>query len=229
MLILSDAQNVIRAIYGSTLEYKINYIICNIKELLYNMNKSKAVEIKWVPSHSGIQGNELADKAANSHWNEDHSDILKIPYTDFYVLLKEKEKLRWEGHWKEKIKTTGKWYASIQQNLPARPWYNNIKEYTDRKYVTILNRLRFGHCQTPAHLFRMKIITEDKCNYCNQQAADLDHLFLNCTKFHIQRLLLISELSEVSSVIPTSVIEMLKNIRNYRAIYKFVCRTTEKL
>ncbi|XP_045490170.1 uncharacterized protein LOC123690576 [Pieris rapae] len=127
-----------------------------IRNIVYNLNVN--VIFKWVPSHRGIKGNEVVDKIVNSNHDDDHRDICKIPFTDLYMNLKNNKRQLWNEYYKDISKSKGRWYAEIQKELPIKPWSHNHKDANERKYITIINRLRFGHCQTPAHLHRMKII-----------------------------------------------------------------------
>uniref|UniRef100_A0A2S2PLL3 ribonuclease H n=1 Tax=Schizaphis graminum TaxID=13262 RepID=A0A2S2PLL3_SCHGA len=60
ILIISDSLSALLALENP---YPKNEIIQSIQEKL--SNSTKKIEFLWVPSHTGISGNELADKAAN--------------------------------------------------------------------------------------------------------------------------------------------------------------------
>lgn len=230
ILIVSDSKSVLTTLCSSNLSYKQNYIVYRVKEMIYKLRKT--VEFVWVPSHSGIGGNEIVDQATRLDHDEDLSESFKVPFTDYYHSFKMSAKKMWKDYWNITTETKGKYYAELQQTLPTKPWYNSFK-FVNRKFITCINRLRSGHCLVPAHLHRMKIITEDKCTHCLQDNADINHLIFKCQTFAIQRLLLVSEISDVahenSISIPRAVTDLLSNPVFYIPLYKFIINTVEKI
>ena len=181
-----------------------------------------------MPSHKDITGNEIADKAAAADFDEDHINIIKVPFTDYNVMIKDAIKKLWENIWKETSKTKGQWYAGIQNILPIKPWYSDF-DYKERKFFVIINRLRFGHCQTPAHLYRMNIVNSDLCKYCGYQGADIVHIVQKCPKFSLQRLSFVAELSEITENVPRQFQDLLRNRNFYEAVYKFIVGTVKTI
>lgn len=220
-LVISDSLSVLLTLQKPNLSYKQNYIILMIKSLLI-ANSNKIIEFKWVPSHQGIEGNEIVDKAANSTLDEDHSVMLAIPFTDYHTYYKGQMRDLWNQCWIEISKDKGQWYYNIQKKLPTKPWYNQLKDVNERKFITIINRMRFGHCITPAHLHKMKMAPSSECPHCGYKEADLNHLILECQHFGLLRLILISDLMEITTAVPRHLEDMLANSESYTAIYKYV-------
>lgn len=194
VLIISDSMSVLLSLDNYKLSYKLNYLIYLIRKIIFDSGKT--VTFKWVPSHSGICGNETVDRAANAEHDEDHSQVLKVPFTDYVTLLKVEKRQLWESYWQLCSENKGIWYKEIQKKIPCKPWYCNIKLFKERKFITIINRMRFGHCLTPAHLHRMKITNSSHCQFCNDENADLTHIILKCSNFSTQRLTLVTEITE---------------------------------
>lgn len=232
ILIVSDSKSVLTALCNSNLAFKTNYIIFKIKDMLQNMRQTKHVEFVWVPSHSGILGNEVVDLATRQEHDEDHSQILKVPFTDYYHLFKSNSRRMWKEYWDIIIETKGKWYAEIQQDLPIAPWYNDFK-YCGRKFITVINRLRFGHCLVPAHLHRLKIISENCCKFCSKPNGDINHIIFECEVFNIQRLLLVSDIIDIaeqnSISVPRRIQDLLSNVAFFKPVFKFISDTVEKI
>lgn len=247
--IVTDSMSVLMALDNRKLSYKTNYLVFKILDLLKELEiHGKVIKFKWVPSHQGITGNEIVDEAANSLWDEDHTDIMKVPFTDYITVLKATARLRWRRYWKEVSKDKGCWYADIQKDLPINPWYQNHKACNERKFITIINRMRFGHCQTPAHLTRMNILRDDKCSHCGTHNANLEHIIEKCPTFSMERIILASEVisileksdsdSRESAVHETNVTthevprrtpEILQNHALFRPIFQFIVNTVQKL
>nr|CAI5834090.1 unnamed protein product [Callosobruchus analis] len=67
-------------------------------------------------------------------------------------------------------------YCSIQEEIPAKPWYKNIN--VSSKYISMYSRLRFGHGRYPAFLMKIGMADSDMCEQCHVPGT-LDHIFLN--------------------------------------------------
>lgn len=235
-LIISDSKSVLLALVGNLLRFSSNFILYNIKRILLELrNRGKCVTFKWVPSHCGISGNEIADKATRTECNEDHTNIVGVPFTDYHQKLRENITLLWHSYWKMVSEQKGKWYASIQSTPPQRPWYHKWKNIDCRNFITVINRLRFGHCRTPAHLARLKIVQNEECETCTNEVANLEHIVMKCQKFNLERLVLVSELqsvcenSEKLNEVPSDLNKLLSEPNFFRPIYKFIANTVGKI
>lgn len=226
ILIVSDSKSLLAAIENDCINFKTNYLIFFIKDILENLDK--CVTFKWVPSHKGITGNEIVDQAANSQSNIDHTQIFKIPFTDYYEKLKNTKQELWNTLWNICSLNKGRWYAEIQKTLPKKPWYSISQYASERKFYTTINRLRFGHCKTPSHLKRMKIVNSAACSHCGDEDADLTHFIMSCPSFNIQRLALAAEISTLLSGVEDEarpVQQMLGSYDCYRTLYQFIVST----
>ncbi|XP_063897440.1 uncharacterized protein LOC135118711 [Helicoverpa armigera] len=232
ILIVSDSKSVLSALNNVNMSFKLNYILYEIrvktKQLL---DKFINVEFVWVPSHSGITGNEIADAA--THWEhyDDQTELVKVPFSDYHSHIKEINRKLWNDYWTLTLENKGKWYADIQKELRRKPWFNNC-EYINRRFITTISRMRLGHCLTPAHLNRINVYNDSRCKYCDAEVADLDHIVLKCANFNIQRLILVTEICECEEIqqsVPRQVQELLANKKFYKTLYKYICNTVEKI
>ncbi|RVE41030.1 hypothetical protein evm_014321 [Chilo suppressalis] len=111
-LVVTASKCVLLALEGNLQKSSTNYILINIKKLLIDLgNRGKRVLFKWVPSHCGITGNEVADGAARGAFDENQTDAVKIPLTDFHQQINESVTLLWHSYWKkiaEKLISHGK-------------------------------------------------------------------------------------------------------------------------
>lgn len=229
-IIISDSLSVLVGLQRPNFSYKQNHILLDIRYMLLVLRNSyKNVEFKWVPSHNDIEGNEIVDRAANAEPDEDLSEVLRVPFTDYHVLYNEKKRDIWKEYWIEISKVKGQWYFNIQKELPVKPWFNKHKDIDERKFITIINRMRFGHCLTPAHLHRMKIVNSKECEYCGHENADLHHLILDCQYFSLQRLLMITELLDINPDVPRRLQELLSDTNLFGSLYRYVLNTVDTL
>jgi hypothetical protein len=59
------------------------------------------VKLMWIPSHSGITGNERADKAAKNALKEDINDRELYPLQDLIILLKKTDAKNSQERWSQ--------------------------------------------------------------------------------------------------------------------------------
>jgi hypothetical protein len=195
------------------------------------INKNVNINFMWIPSHTGITGNEIADKAAFIGINElDVRCSTRIPITDCQASIKKDVMKIWTDIWIKDRESKGEWYASIQSQLPGKPWYEKIK-MGNRDFITTINRLRFGHNSAPAHLARFSIIPDGTCPHCQDgSVGDVEHLIFQCHAFAFDRLVLASELSEVfKNDVPRRLNDILKNVDSFVPIYKYIKNTVSKI
>ncbi|KAA5616567.1 hypothetical protein F3H11_34720, partial [Pseudomonas aeruginosa] len=81
-LIITDSLSLLESLSNISVNYKTNYVLYIIKELLYKYHhKNVNIAFMWVPSHRGITGNEKADKAAREAINSiDVTNSLLVPF-----------------------------------------------------------------------------------------------------------------------------------------------------
>lgn len=238
-LILTDSLSVLTALKNRVLKFNTNYLIFKIKQTLYHMyNNSKNVKFIWVPSHSGITGNEEADAAARGDPDEDHSQLQHIPYTDIHAPMKDCLGELFKAYYTQTSSEKGKWYYDIQKVPPAKPWYHKLKGMS-RSFIVTMNRMRFGHCQVKSHLYRLKMVNTSLCD-CGVEEETLDHLVLRCGKHNIARLLMCSEISEITtdkydsdsdnlSIDNLSLKDLLQKNILYGPLYSFLKNVGKKL
>lgn len=136
--IFSDSRSSIQAI----MKYNNNHpIVTEINNWLIRLAaRHKSVKLCWIPSHVGIRGNELADKAANEAANvDDHNSHMPIPHRDYYAHIK----LAVQDHWREQwisVDTDNK-LRNIKDDIA--PWPSACQ--TKRPNEILLTRLRIGH------------------------------------------------------------------------------------
>ena len=83
-IIFSDSLSVLESLKNRKFDYPlIIRILCKLK----NLSNDNDIQICWVPSHTGISGNDQADKAARSTINLTTEKKFKILHTDFKMKI----------------------------------------------------------------------------------------------------------------------------------------------
>jgi len=158
-IILSDSLSMIRSLQNL---FNPGYIASKI---LNNLNIAsglgKNIVIMWIPGHSGIIGNEIADEHASIATNNKETVLInKMSYEDAKKLINERTKYKWQKIWN--IQTT-------KLNEIKRDIHRWINPNLNRKEDTVLNKLRTGHTRIthgflmaredpPPHLSNLRIL-----------------------------------------------------------------------
>jgi ribonuclease HI len=231
-LIVTDSLSVLNCLESSSLSYKSNAYIYKIRELLEQLYENREViEFMWVPSHSGITGNEHVDSLMKHKFSNIpiHTGA-RIPFTDYFSLIKIRMYMMWDNHWKETLRVKGTWYANIVQRIAKKPWYFNVKDPM-RKFIVTINRLRLGHGRFNSHLHRLNLTQNDTCRFCSEDSETLEHIFMRCQAFNLQRIIMIDGLLKnyKDQSIPDHLPSILKNEDNYKTLFSFIQQTLEDI
>ena len=166
--------------------------IPDIKCLLYELNQTNTVMIQWIRSHSGIEGNEVADRAAKAAHQHSECILHPLSYTEDVSLLQSQVELYWKNYWinQAELEQKGLFLINIRcKNLHPRKWVFS------RKIETLLTRLRTGHVQLNAYLHRFNLSETDQCSFC-QEVESIEHYLLKCYKYSASRMLLEHEINK---------------------------------
>lgn len=162
-----------------------NYILNNIAHLIDE--SSQPVTIQWIPSHSGISGNESADVTAKRFASLDHTSPFSPPLPDVLHHIKTTTLQRWQQHYDEVSKVKGRFHYSIQPSVSLTPWFTEFCDTLTRHDIAVLTRLRTGHSKTKARLYSMKLADSPLCSTCNVPEDEV-HIFQDCMRYSTSRL-----------------------------------------
>ena len=122
----------------------------------------------WVLGHTGICGNEVADRAAKEALEND-----LMPFTDLKPLTAKYIHQVWQKEWDEAIIVSNKLHDILPKLSDELLTFCNT-----RKEDTVLNRLQIGHsCFT--HSFLLKREEPPVCVACNTTVT-VKHFLIEC-------------------------------------------------
>ncbi|XP_029836923.2 uncharacterized protein LOC115320851 [Ixodes scapularis] len=194
--IFTDSQEVIRA---CKIHHAVSPTIRKIlKAAITTLKKKNAtILLRWIPGHTGIKGNEIANKVAKEYSRSLLSDRPGQSQRDhpYSTVLKSLSKEY------DPIATINKAKKQLQQQLRNRhpeeqdPIPSGLKRYQ----TVLLRRVRTGSAITP-HLLK-KWETQEKlrqdpkfipkppeCNFCREKIPpNIDHLLWDCKHFRRER------------------------------------------
>ncbi|CAG4917409.1 unnamed protein product [Colias eurytheme] len=181
-IIFTDSKSCLQALTSNQFRSKVKYpVIIKLKEVLLECKVNDIdVTLAWIPGHSGITGNESADLCAKAAINIS-SETHELTYShDIVALARPRLFETWKDFWSMSSRSKGKFYRSIQNDIPPKPWFFKYKDIPKGVTSTIC-RIRLGHASTPVHLAKIRVRDNSICE-CGIDEADLDHIFFNCTK-----------------------------------------------
>ena len=180
-LIATDSLSVLQTLLKDGLHNIAHPTIASIRQKIYAIfNRGYKLQLVWVPSHVGIIGNEIADDQAKKACPRNVIDSPLIVKSDWYNTYKARRK----SEYFEQLCSYGKPnclkgdnYMSCFRTFSESPWFN---EYNlTKKEIVYINRIRSGHYQLNAHLYRMHIVNSPNCD-CGDISQSIDHIVWFC-------------------------------------------------
>ena len=122
------------------------------------------IHFRWVKAHTGIEGNEVADKLTKEAAQEDDQNIVyaRIPTTSVATELKKEGIEKWQSQWEstEKGAICRSFFPSVEQRL-------KMKLPITPEFTAIVT----GHGKTESYLHRFKLTDNPTCP-CNEGFTD---------------------------------------------------------
>ena len=186
--ILSDSLSTLLCLQHPRIDVKTNFYILEAKEkynkfIQRSTNRNK-IELIWIPSHIGLQGNDTADILAKAATMEQPDNNMVIPMTDFRETFKRSSSLNTSDYIVKQGEVKGKEYFRYHYRSVCKPWFTN--KGLPRAFITTVNRCRSNHYNLAASLFHVGITNSPNCE-CNAECRDLNHVIWQCPLYDNQR------------------------------------------
>lgn len=201
-IIFSDSKSVLQCLKNNNIKSINRKHIIEIKLLLQDLYKRNIkVDFFWIPSHSGIIGNELVDGLAKLAITEGENYNGKLPTSEFFPEIQNRMYKIWEDFHRKRSVVKGKDYYSIQEYPLKNEWFENDQS---RKYITTLIRMRTNHCQTPFHLNKIKLRNNNICD-CGEEVGDLNHVIFQCKKYDAEIRSFLNDILKYTQTLPIDI------------------------
>ena len=173
-IIYSDSLSVLRSL--KNLDHR-NPLIQQIFRKYNYLSSFKEIVFCWLPSHTNIRGNELADLEAKSALSLSITN-LKIPHSDFKSNIHQYVMNKCQSVWEEQ---TGNKLHELKPDFNSKCSFLGYS----RQIQTKITRCRIGHTRL-THSYLLTNEQPPFCRYCNEPFT-VKHFLITCAEFNYIR------------------------------------------
>lgn len=210
---MSDSQAALKALMSYQIKSKT---VWGCIQTLNKLGAHNVVHIKWVPGHSGIEGNEIADKLAgigssvNLIGPEPYCGLSKCVYkSTIKDWSKNKTKYIWENT------------QELRHSKEVIPFASENKTkkllQLSRSQLKIITEIMTGHGHFNKHLFNIGVSQVDLCRFCNEDKETCEHIMCDCNALHRKRMTHLGQyfinLSEIWEINPKKLIGFYNSLK----------------
>jgi len=159
----------------------------NIEESTYNIIKNSLkinAQIRWLPGHIDIEGNEKADALAKKGVTADNIMENKLRKSDIKLMFQQRMIFETQEWYTTEIQHKGKKFAEYQKEFKRDNWHKTIN--INANEIKTMNRILTGHDFSKYWLKILKIEENDICDVCQVQETGKHQIF-HCTKYNNER------------------------------------------
>lgn len=178
-VIFTDSKSACQSL-TNTKALRENFIVWDIYKEVKGMRRG-AVHIQWIPSHMGIQGNEIADQAARAKSFERQTEFIGIALGDAGIVSESEIWYSWCKEYKQLSQDKGCWHFRILKEPGRKVWFKH-KQLTSVQ-IKALNRIRSGHTLTKERRALWRLELDNLCETCEEK-EDLNHLLYYCPRLN---------------------------------------------
>lgn len=153
---------------------------------ILNMASTYKTTIQWIPGHTGVQGNEMADRLAKAGLDQDNICNNKIFIHDawnYFERLSEEGAQQWYLEYTSEL-GKGRKFFQVQNTIPNKPWHYKLE--LNNTEIRTLNRLLSGHDFSRYWLYKMKLADDCICTICDV-IDNAEHTLFFCVKYAVTR------------------------------------------
>ena len=174
--LFSDSLSVLSTLFAP-LPYLTPKSLSNTQSLLNSLSQSKVVHQQWIPGHSSLSGNDLADSLAKAGASLDPSNI-----SVFLASLISSQRQSLYTSWKRSVQS-----GFFQHQIPSvSP--EELTLFCSARCALSCLRCNGHSTLLNSYLHRVGQAEIPSCSNCGSESQDLSHLVLDCPVLdHLRR------------------------------------------
>ena len=173
ILINCDSKSAIQSIDSTVIR---NRTSLTATTTLNSLGINNEVTLRWIPAHSGYEGNEIADQLAKAGSSNDNNSatcvLLPVPRSICYAALRSKTKEDWKISYKSKPPRTFDmfWRDRFAKELSKM----------SRRDLRVATQLLTGHAALNYHLKKVNPTVSTTCPLCQAEDETVSHFLGGC-------------------------------------------------
>ena len=105
-------------------------------------SQEKQITLCKVPAHTGIKGNEVADKAPKQVIDMSEMTTTRLPHTDYYLFIRRARNSEWQREWEN---NTSKLHYIIPRIEKKENAHNICRQYEVKLSMICIGNTRLTH------------------------------------------------------------------------------------
>ena len=166
------------------------------------MDRGHTVEVRWVPGHAGVEGNEVADQAAKQA--AEGRGRKAVEWSSIaHVRRKGTEALAAETKlWLQKRIDKRNARHERFYTPPRRKGIDHTLAKASKALTGRFLQLKAGHAVVGTYLYRIKAAEDESCGWCRNPRQSVAHVLLGCRRWRRERDVLRAALAKVNITWP---------------------------
>ena len=211
--VFSDSKSSLMALLSKRVILPVTY---DIQVLASAIADSNTISFFWVPGHSGVYGNELADITARWTPLYPGADSHNISWVNAKSAIRQHLNSLWEAEWCSSVAR-----SSITLFL-GKP--SDAKLFLDFPLPYYLSQLFSGHSRLNSFVHRINPMTSSLCS-CGLEDETIYHFLFLCPLYLSQRAIFQNSCLKVSSQWPVPLRSFVHNSLLLKSLSVFVSST----